>query len=155
MDHTNLKMLALLHVNKLQFVSTWTCFLERSKPKAKECSVFHSFSCSCTPLNPEESPLYPEEQWPLSVISTIYWKLKCMIYWLQLCSLCVWFNLRPNIVVFRRDASHAWKMRWRHWRSECRSRSAEDVSSVNTPECQRTSCTLHQCKRGMWVGLLA
>ena len=90
-----------------------------------------------------------------SVSSANYWKLKCMIYWLQLCSLCDWFSLKPKTVVFRSEVSHAWKMRWRHWRSECRSRSAEDIPSVNNPEYTRTSCTLHQCKRGMWVGISA
>ena len=139
-DHTYLKMLLLLHHNaNLQYVSTWTSLLEGSKSKARVLSMLNAL-----------------------VVVALH------------CIQNVWFiDYNQASYVFDStwspELSSADLMRHMHKRwgsdtaqpgSQCRSRSAEHVSSVNTPERPQTSCTPHEyralsCKRGMWVGLLA
>ena len=113
-----------------------------------------------------------------SVIWTIYWKLKCMIYWFAVVQfMCLIQSVAQLIVVCSPEGSHAWKMRWRRWpirmlvcpsvlrtttagKSECIPRSTENTWSANTPGCPQTRCMPREyrassCKLGKRFSLSA
>ena len=50
MPRTDLKMLVLLHANKLFATSSSELSFLNYRNLKQECSVFYSFSCSCIPL---------------------------------------------------------------------------------------------------------